>query len=189
MQIFHRKFQKIIVFFCFFCRILLKKFQKMTCSCPIFNFLRKSAKFCKKIVSSLTKSNLNLTAGDVAILKKLDSKIVVGKVSVISNHPDPKITKVRVAKVEISPKKFEQILCGGVNLRSGDIVPVATIGANLGDNFVISEREIRGEISRGMICARSELGISVGNEKSGEIWKLPANFEQFLGRGLYEVFS
>ena len=103
-----------------------------------------------------------LSETDAAILKNTDERIVVGKIHEIKAHPDPKVTKVRVTQTEIAPGKTEQILCGGVNIAEGAYVPVATVGAKLSEDFEIGERAIRGEVSRGMICSREELGLSRG---------------------------
>ncbi len=118
---------------------------------------------------------------DAAILKNVDEKIVVGKVISVSAHPDPKMTKVRVTKTEISPGKIEQILCGGVNIKANACVPVALVGAKLSENFEIGEREIRGEVSRGMICSREELGLNKNDEPDHGIWILGDEFSEKLG--------
>lgn len=133
------------------------------------------------------KKDLNLTNEDLKILSNLDSKIVIGKVQELADHSDPKITKVKVSKTEISSGKIEQILCGGVNLQAGDTVAVATVGAKLSEDFEIGIRDIRGEESRGMICARSELGLSPADEKKGEIWQLPEDYQMLLGKSLKDL--
>jgi tRNA-binding EMAP/Myf-like protein len=140
---------------------------------------------CQKIGD--VQKDLNLTNEDIEIIQKLDHKIVIGKVKEIKDHPDPKVTKVKVSKTEVAPGVVEQILCGGVNLTVGDIVVVATVGAKLSANFEIGVRNIRGEESRGMICSRIELGLSPNGEKKGEIWQLPADYEIVLGKKLLEL--
>ncbi len=137
---------------------------------------------CNLIIN--IKKDLNLTEEDLKTLKNLDSKIVIGKVQKLEDHPDPKITKVKVSQTEISSGVIEQILCGGVNLKEEDIVAVATVGAKLSEDFQIGVRDIRGEESRGMICARSELGLSSAGEEKGQIWQLPTDYEEFLGKSL-----
>ncbi|MCF7846861.1 MAG: hypothetical protein K9M51_02295 [Candidatus Gracilibacteria bacterium] len=124
---------------------------------------------------------------DAEILKTADPKIVVGKILEISDHPDPSVTKVRITQTEIAPGKTEQILCGGVNIREGAVVPVATIGAKLGEDFEIGERAIRGQTSRGMICSREELGLDKKDEPEHGIWILPEEMETFVGKPLREI--
>ena len=106
------------------------------------------------------------------------------KILEIETHPDPKMTKVRVTKTDIGNGVVEQILCGGVNIEVGAIVPVATVGTVLGEDFVIGEREIRGVVSRGMICSREELGLPKGDQVDHGIWILPSECEAFLGKTL-----
>ena len=90
---------------------------------------------------------------DKEVLKNADEHIVIGKILKITNHPDPKVTKVRITQTEISPGVVKQILCGGINIEEGRFVPVATVGTKFAD-FEIGERKIRGELSSGMICSR-----------------------------------
>ncbi len=140
---------------------------------------------CNSIIN--IKKDLNLTEEDLKTMKNLDSKIVIGKVQKLEDHSNPKITKVKVSQTEISSGRVEQILCGGINLRIDDIVVVATVGAKLSEDFEIGIRDIRGEESRGMICARSELGLSSAGEEKGQIWQLPADYEMLLGKSLKEL--
>lgn len=140
---------------------------------------------CGKGTCSLWKE-ASILDEDKAVLKTLDSKIVVGNVLSVEAHPDPNMTKVRVAQVSFGGEPV-QILCGGVNLESGQIVPVARVGAKLSEDFEIGVRDIRGVPSNGMICARAELGLSPADEKKGEIWVLPTSFKDFLGQSLAQI--
>ncbi len=125
--------------------------------------------------------NLKLEKKDENALKACDKNIVVGKILEIRKHKNPKITKVQVTKCLVGEGKEEQILCGGSNIEVGQIVPVAQVGANLGGGFIIGERDIRGEVSRGMICSREELGLSMPESEKGGIWGMPSDFEVKLG--------
>ncbi len=137
--------------------------------------------------TSTQSTDLGLSEADQAVLKKADPKIVVGKILEIKPHSDPKITKVRVTQCDIGDGKPTQILCGGTNIEVGQIVPIATIGTKLSEDFTISEREIRGEKSLGMICAKGELGLSGKEQKEGGIWVLPAGLEEKLGTSICEL--
>jgi len=127
---------------------------------------------------------LNIPTKEKEILKDCDEKIVIGQIVEIETHPDPKMTKVQITKTDIGNGVVEQILCGGVNIEVGAIVPVATVGTVLGENFIIGEREIRGVVSRGMICSRTELGLPQGDEGDHGIWILPNECEAVLGTPL-----
>ena len=59
----------------------------------------------------------------------------------------------------------QEVVCGAPNVPApGGRVPFARLGACLPGNFSISEREIGGVISRGMICSETELGIGAATE-------------------------
>lgn len=124
---------------------------------------------------------------DAAVLKNVDAKIIVGKIIAIASHPDEKVTKVRVTQTEVAPGVVEQILCGGVNIEEGSYVPVATVGAKLSEDFEIGERKIRGELSRGMICSREELGLPKNNEPDHGIWLLGEIFADKLGKPINTI--
>lgn len=131
--------------------------------------------------------DLGLSDADRAVLQTVDDKIVVGKVTDIQDHSDPKVTKVKVSQCDLGNGKIEQILCGGTNLTVGMVVPVATVGADLGGGFIIGERAIRGEMSHGMICAKAELGLSGEGEAKGEIWPMPSGLEAKLGTPINQL--
>jgi len=88
--------------------------------------------------------------------------VVVGKILEIKKHPNA--DKLQLVKVDIGEKVLK-VVCGAHNISVGDHVPVATVGTDLGNGFIIKEAEIRGEKSFGMLCAEDELGL--GNDHSG----------------------
>ena len=53
-----------------------------------------------------------------------------------------------------------EIVCGAMNFEVGDVVPLATVGAVLANEMVITKRTMRGVTSNGMLCSPSELGLS-----------------------------
>lgn len=128
---------------------------------------------------------LGFTESDTQALKNIDPKVIIGKVLNIEAHPNPKMTKVRVAQVQLDGNgTTETICCGGTNLEEGQIVAVATVGARLSEDFEIGVRDLRGVESRGMICARKELGFSANGEVDKEIWALDPQYEALLGQSL-----
>ncbi|MFL5663317.1 MAG: phenylalanine--tRNA ligase subunit beta, partial [Ktedonobacteraceae bacterium] len=56
------------------------------------------------------------------------------------------------------------VICGAPNIRQGDKVPLALVGAKVGD-ITIGAAKKMGYISQGMLCSPRELGI--GNDHSG----------------------
>lgn len=91
--------------------------------------------------------------------------IVVGKVLTCVDHPNSDhlhITTVDVGGPEILP-----IVCGAPNVAAGQTVVVATEGTKLYDGdqeFTIKKSKIRGEESRGMICAEDEIGVGTSHD-------------------------
>lgn len=131
--------------------------------------------------------DLGLEDEDLRKLGLVDEKVVIGKIIKIEPHSDPKVTKVQVTQCDLGEGRIEQVLCGGTNIEVGMIVPVATVGADLGNDFIISERAIRGEMSHGMICAQAELGLSGADETKGSIWALPSILEPVLGAPINQL--
>lgn len=84
--------------------------------------------------------------------------VVVGEIVECVQHPNA--DKLRLTKVNIGTEQLLNIVCGAPNCRQGLKVAVATIGAVLPDNFKIKATKLRGELSEGMLCSYSELGIS-----------------------------
>jgi phenylalanyl-tRNA synthetase beta chain len=83
------------------------------------------------------------------------SGVVVGHVLSVEKHPNA--DKLNVASVDVGDEKL-QIVCGATNLKAGQVVPVAIVGAKLGD-YEISKASLRGVDSYGMICSEKELGL------------------------------
>ncbi|MFN7160188.1 MAG: phenylalanine--tRNA ligase subunit beta [Candidatus Gracilibacteria bacterium] len=84
--------------------------------------------------------------------------VVIGEVKELIPHPNA--DKLRVAQIDAGEGSLRQIVCGAKNLEIGQKVPVALPGAQLAPDFVIKEAELRGTMSRGMICSEDELGLS-----------------------------
>jgi phenylalanyl-tRNA synthetase beta chain len=85
--------------------------------------------------------------------------IVVGEIKEIEKHSNA--DKLQVTKTDVGKDNggILQIVCGAPNIAVGQRVPVALVGAEMGE-FEIKEAEIRGVKSYGMLCSESELGIS-----------------------------
>lgn len=123
-----------------------------------------------ELASRLT--SLGIEVESVEDFAKKFDKIVVGEVHEVRPHPNA--DKLRLTKVSIGVGEMLPIVCGAPNVRVGLKVAVATIGADLGEGFVIKKSKIRGEISEGMLCSEKELGLS--DDHAG-IWELPNNYE------------
>lgn len=82
--------------------------------------------------------------------------LVVGYVKECVKHSNS--DHLSVCQVDIGTK-IEQIVCGAPNVKAGQYVVVAKVGAILPGDFEIKEAKIRGVDSRGMICSLQELGV------------------------------
>ncbi|MEM7655911.1 MAG: phenylalanine--tRNA ligase subunit beta [Bacteroidota bacterium] len=93
--------------------------------------------------------------------------VVVGLVTSAEQHPNA--DRLRVCKVDIGAGEPLNIVCGAPNVAAGQKVPVATVGTVLHpfgaeQPLKIKKGKIRGEVSRGMICAEDELGVGTSHD-------------------------
>lgn len=92
--------------------------------------------------------------------------VVVGEVMACEPHPNA--DRLKVTQVKLNDQTTVQIVCGAPNVAVGQKVPVATEGTTLypkeGEAFEIKKSKIRGEESRGMICAEDELGLGTDHD-------------------------
>ncbi|QOG12641.1 phenylalanine--tRNA ligase subunit beta [Arcobacter sp. FWKO B] len=91
---------------------------------------------------------------------KMPESVVIGKVLSCEKHPDA--TKLSVCQVDVG-KEILQIVCGASNVGANMYVPVALVGAKIGE-LTIKDAELRGVKSSGMICSSTELGLPKLND-------------------------
>lgn len=84
------------------------------------------------------------------------SGLVVGRILSCEKHPEA--DKLNVTKVDIGECDPVQIVCGAPNVREGQLVIVAKVGARL-PGLKIKKAKLRGVESQGMICSLEELGF------------------------------
>ncbi len=89
--------------------------------------------------------------------------VFVGQITAIEPHPDA--DKLVVCKNDIGGEEPLTIVCGAKNMKVGDRVPTAVIGATLPGGFKIGRRKMRGIESQGMMCSGRELGLN--DDQSG----------------------
>ncbi len=83
-------------------------------------------------------------------------KVVVGKIIGMEKHPDA--DKLRVCKVDVGNEVL-QIVTGAPNVKEGDMIPLALVGAKLpGGDIKLSK--LRGVESYGMMCSIDELNLT-----------------------------
>ncbi len=83
--------------------------------------------------------------------------VVVGKIKAIERHPTK--SEIFVCQVDVG-KKIIQVLTDAKNLRVGDKVPVAPVGATLAADIKVKRMELHGVESFGMLCKAHELGLA-----------------------------
>jgi phenylalanyl-tRNA synthetase beta chain len=114
----------------------------------------------EELADRLTMAGLEVE-GCTPVGKEFDG-ILVGRIVSISPHPQA--DKLSVCQVDVKTQ-IVPIVCGASNVRVSDRVPVALPGSVLPNNARIEKAQIRGELSFGMMCSESELGL--GEDASG----------------------
>ncbi len=93
--------------------------------------------------------------------------VVVGHILAMSKHPDA--DKLTICTVNNGNEDL-QIICGASNMKVGDKVCLAQIGAELPNGLKIKKSKIRGIESYGMLCSKEELHLE---KESNGIWIIP----------------
>jgi len=84
-------------------------------------------------------------------------KVYTGKILKIDKHPNA--DKLVICQVTLGGEEQTQIVTGATNVRQGQVVPVAVVGAKLAGGLTIKKAKLRGVESRGMLCSGAELGL------------------------------
>ena len=132
------------------------------------------------IAASLTK--LGLAVEGIEKVGLPVKGVVVAKVLRTERHPDA--AKVHRVYVDAGDGVAKHVWCGAFNMQPGDLIPLATLGTNMPDGRVISQRGILGIDSEGMLCSGTELGITA--DATG-IMILPAHLE--LGADVFSALG
>ncbi len=84
-------------------------------------------------------------------------RVVVGKVTFMSPHPDS--DHLWVCKIDVGGDRELTIVTGAQNVSMDDLVPVALDGSTLPGGKEIHTGKLRGVTSEGMLCSLGELGL------------------------------
>ena len=92
--------------------------------------------------------------------------IVIGQIIAVNPHPNA--DRLSLATIDLGTEQHT-VVTGAPNLRVGDKVAFAYVGAQLidghsGQVFRLKSAKIRGVVSNGMACSEKELGISDSHE-------------------------
>lgn len=123
-----------------------------------------------------------LEVEEVRPLAKGMEKVVT--VQILKRDPHPQADRLSLCSVSLGEGAPLEIVCGAQNMKAGDKVALAQIGAQLPNGLKIAQSKIRGVVSNGMLCSEEELGLK---DSSEGILILPQ--ETPLGRPLAEILG
>jgi len=89
-------------------------------------------------------------------------KVVVAELVSLRKHPNADRLTLVEARTD---RGTHSVVCGATNIREGQKVPLALVGARLPNGVEIKRSKIRGETSEGMLCSEIELGL--GQDATG----------------------
>ncbi len=92
-------------------------------------------------------------------LEKVISVMIIAK----EKHPEAD----RLSLCKVNPGNgadYLDIVCGAQNMKVGDVVALAQVGANLPNGMKIEKGKIRGQVSMGMLCSETELGLKTESD-------------------------
>jgi len=121
----------------------------------------------KELINLLTMAGLEVEEA-ISLGGGLE-KVVVAEICSIRKHPNA--DRLLLVEVKTHQETFS-IICGATNIREGQRVPLALVGARLPNGIEIKKSKIRGVSSEGMLCSAIELAL--GQDASG-IMILPAH--------------
>lgn len=108
------------------------------------------------LVARLTMAGLEVDSIEPAVAEV--SGVVVALITAVAAHPDAE--NLKVCEVACGAAQSVQIVCGAPNARAGLKVALATVGARLPGGLLISQAQLRGVESLGMLCSSAEIGLS-----------------------------
>jgi len=119
---------------------------------------------------------LTISTAEVPTIERRGPKdttlFVVGRVLEADKHPNA--DRLQLCTVDVGEGEPAQIVCGAWNFGAGATVAVARPGATLPNGVTLERRELRGQMSAGMILAEDE--VELGSDHSG-IMLLPDGLE------------
>lgn len=113
-----------------------------------------------ELVAQLTMAGLEVDSRH-PVAGEFDHVVVA---HVVQTKPHPQADKLTLCEVDAGTGTALNIVCGAANVRAGLKVALALPGANLPGNIHIKESLLRGQLSQGMLCSVSELGLEESSE-------------------------
>ena len=113
-----------------------------------------------QLADRLTMSGLEVD--EIKTIAHKFSGVVVARI--LSVRPHPEADKLSLCNVTDGSQTYP-VVCGAKNIKAGDVVPLAKIGAVIPGGYTIKATVLRGEKSEGMLC--SEVELEIGDDASG----------------------
>lgn len=138
----------------------------------------------EEIAKRLTFAGLEVEG--IASLAKGLEKVVVGQILERNQHPNA--DRLSLTKIDVGGAEKLDIVCGAQNIKAGQKIPVAVIGALIPNGLEIKAAKIRGVPSQGMLCSLDELLLPKEWQAEDGIFILDENakvgtpFAEYLGR-------
>jgi phenylalanyl-tRNA synthetase beta chain len=109
---------------------------------------------------------LSISAAEVVGIERRGpadtSQFVVGRVLDAGKHPNA--DRLQLCRVDIGAGEPAHIVCGAWNFSAGATVAIALPGARLANGITLERRELRGQVSEGMILAEDEIDLGTDHE-------------------------
>ncbi len=84
--------------------------------------------------------------------------VVVGRVVEVNPHPNA--NKLKLCSVDIGGQTIP-VVCGAPNTKKDMLAPCALPGTCFPNGIILEQSNIRGEVSKGMLCSPVELGLGI----------------------------
>ncbi len=107
-------------------------------------------------------SALGLAVEDMTVTGEIVPGVVLAKVLDLRPHPDA--NKIQLVDVDPGDGGPLQVCCGAFNMTVGDLIPFATIGTTMPNGMEIAQRPMRGQMSNGMCCSATEIGLGADSD-------------------------
>lgn len=139
----------------------------------------------KTLADNLTLSGSHVES--IIDLNKGIENVVIGKIEKLEKHEES--DKLFITIIDIGKEKL-QIVTAATNVKEGDYVPVALVGAKLANGIYIDKTSLVGVDSYGMLCSLSELGYMdqvIAKEYKDGIFIFDGEYP--LGTDVVEIFG
>lgn len=130
-----------------------------------------SYRWLRELASDLTDSPQQVAARLAMLGAPVDEVVPIGEAlrdvviaRTVEVVPHPNSDHLSLCKVDAGGELLS-VVCGAPNVTANKFYPFAPVGATLPGGLKLSQRKIRGELSQGMLCSPSEIGL--GRDHSG----------------------